>query len=102
MSVDHDYAHELHLDRLLGRPVLAGNNQRVGRLEEFRAETRGTELVITDYVIGVAGLSERLGLGFKLLFGMKRSGYVARWDQIDISDPKYPRLTCPVDQLRKL
>jgi hypothetical protein len=95
---------ELRLDRLLGRPVLAGNNQRcVGRLEEFRTETRGTECVITAYVIGLAGLSERLGLGIKLILGLGHGrGYVARWDQIDISDPDYPRLTCPVEELQKL
>ena len=93
---------ELRLDSLLGRPVLAGNNHRVGRLEEFRTEMRGTECVITEYVIGVAGLSERLGLGVKLLFGRSRTGYVARWDQIDISDTDHPRLLCPVEELRKL
>jgi hypothetical protein len=36
---------ELRLDRLLGRQVLARNNQPVGRLEEFRAEIRGTGCV---------------------------------------------------------
>lgn len=70
---------ELHLDRLLGRPVFAANNQPVGRLEEFRAELRGRECVITAYVIGVIGLFERLGLGVRLLVGRKPGrGYVAR------------------------
>jgi sporulation protein YlmC with PRC-barrel domain len=91
------------LDRLLGRRVLARNNRRIGRLEEFRAESRGTECVITDYVIGVAGLFERLGVGVRLVLGLRRgSGYVAHWDQIDISDPEHPRLTCSVEQLQKL
>jgi hypothetical protein len=80
-------AKELRLDRLLGQPVLARNNQRVGRIEEFHAEKRGTGLVLAGYVIG------------PVLFGRKRGGYLATWDQIDISDPSRPRLTCPVEEL---
>jgi hypothetical protein len=93
---------ELRLDRLLGRRVIAVNNQSVGRLEEFRAERQGAALVITDYVIGAAGLVERFGVGLGLLFGRHGGGYVARWDQLDISDPEHPRLTCPVHELRIL
>jgi hypothetical protein len=29
-------------------------------------------------------------------------GRRARWDQMDLSDPEHPRLTCPVDELAKL
>ncbi len=93
---------EVRLDRLLGREVRAANNRRVGRLEEFRAERRGTGCVITHYVLGVAGLFERLGVGIKLLVGRRGSGYLARWDQVDISDPNHPRLTCSVEDLRKV
>jgi hypothetical protein len=93
---------ELRLDRLLGREVVAGNNKRVGRLEEFRAETHGGVCRIAELVIGVAGLSERLGVGVKLLFGSHGGGYVARWDQIDLSDPDHPRLRCTVEELRRI
>ena len=93
---------ELRLDRLLGRRVLALNNHPVGRLEEFRAEERGSGCVVTEYVIGFAGLMERLHVGARLLFGGRARGYVARWDQLDISNPERPRLTCSVDDLRKL
>ena len=93
---------ELHLDRLLGREVFARNNQRVGRLEEFRAEKRGRTLTIVEYVVGGAGLLERLHVGLKLLFGRHAGGYIVRWDQLDISDPEHPRLTCGVEELRKL
>jgi hypothetical protein len=93
--------HEVRVDLLLGRQVLASNNQPIGRLEEFRAERRGNGLVITEYVIGVAGLAERLGVAVKLLFGQVGGGYVARWDQLDLSDPLRPRLTCPASELRK-
>jgi hypothetical protein len=95
-------AREVRLDRLLGRQVLAGNNQPVGRLEEFRAEKRGAAFLITEYVIGVTGLAERLGVGVNLLFGRQGGGYVARWDQLDVSDTDHPRLTCSVEELRRL
>jgi len=95
-------ARELRLDRLLGRKVRAANHQSVGRLEEFRTSKQGTSYVITEYVIGAAGLFERLGVGVRLLFGRARGGYVAKWDQLDISDPDHPRLTCKVDELRRL
>ena len=93
---------ELRVDRLLGRKVLASNNQPVGRLEEFRLEARGREQVITEYIIGGAGLLERLGVGMRLLFGRKAGGYIARWDQLDIRDPERPRLKCRVDELQRL
>jgi hypothetical protein len=97
-----DAAREIQLDRLLGRRVLSGNNQSVGRLEEFRVEEQRDAYRVTEYVIGKAGLLERLGVGFKLLFGTHGGGYVARWDQLDISDPDKPRLTCRVEELRTL
>jgi hypothetical protein len=93
----------LRLDRLLGRKVLTRNNRALGRLEEFRAERQGTSWIVTGYVIGPAGLLERLGLGAGLVLGFKRSnGYVARWDQLDLSHPERPRLTCSADELERL
>ena len=90
------------LDRLLGCEVLAPNNTRVGRLEEVRAvESRGA-LLVTDYVIGAAGLMERLGLAVRLLLGFRARGYVARWDQLDIRNPARPRLLCEIGELRRL
>ena len=90
----------VRLDRLLGRHVLAANNRSIGRIEEFRAERRGDGWVVMAYVIGRAGLWERLGLGVRLLFGTHAAaGYVARWDQVDVSNPVYPRLLCSVEDL---
>lgn len=93
---------ELRLDRLLGRQVIGRNNRPAGRLEEFRAEVRGNECVMTEVLLGAAGLFERLGMGVKLLFGHSTGGYVARWNQIDFSNPESPRLTCAVEELREL
>lgn len=93
---------EVRLDRLLGREVLAANDRPVGRLEEFRAEERGEACVVTEVVIGVAGFLERVGVGVKLLVGSHGGGYVARWDQMDLSDPDRPRLTCALEELKKI
>ena len=95
-------AHELRIDRLLGRQVLATNGRPAGRLEEFHAEVRDGNCVITEYVIGSAGLIERLGVAAKGLFGLPRHGYLARWDQIDFSNLEAPRLTCPVEELERI
>jgi len=93
----------LPLDVIVGRKIFAENGQSVGRLEECRGEQRGTKLVITEYVIGVAGLLERLGLGVRLVLGRhKGRGFLARWDQLDISDPDCLRLTCAIGELRRL
>jgi hypothetical protein len=92
----------IRLDRLVGRAVRTANNRRLGRMEEFRAVRRGDAWFIREYVVGTAGLLERLGLGVRLIFGLKRGGgYVVRWDQLDLSNPERPRLTCSVDDLRR-
>ena len=92
----------LRLDRLVGREVYTANNRRLGRLEEFRAERRGKDWVVTEYVIGAAGLLERLGLAVRLIVGIARArGYVARWDQMDLTNPDRPRLSCPVEELQR-
>jgi hypothetical protein len=93
---------DIHLDRLLGRVVHARNNQPVGRIHEFRTEQQGSEWTVSEYVIGAAGLLERLGIGLRLILGVRPRGHVARWDQLDISDPEHPRLTCDVERLRQL
>jgi len=94
--------HTLRLDRLIGRRVLTANNRSLGRLEECRVERRGSAWVVTEWVVGSAGLLERLGLGARLVIGLsRRASYIIRWDQLDLSDPEKPRLSCPIDDLRR-
>jgi hypothetical protein len=93
---------DFRLDALIGRMVYTANDRRLGRLEEFRATRAADQWIISEYVVGTAGLLERLGLGVRLLLGIKRTGgYVVRWDQIDLAEPARPRLTCSLEKLRR-
>ena len=87
----------VYLELLLGKPVLAQDGRRVGRIEEVRA---GEHQEITEFLIGEGALLERLSaIG---LFRWKKKGYRVRWDQIDWSNMDRPRLTCPVSDLARL
>jgi hypothetical protein len=92
----------VRLDRLLGRRVIGTDNRTIGRLEEFRAERRGDKWFVTEYVIGPAGFLERLGLGTHLVLGWRRRGFVARWDQVDITNPDRLQLLCSLVELRPI
>lgn len=87
---------EVRAERLLGRRVRALNGRAIGRIEDMRVERVHDEQVVTGYVIGAAGWRERLDLA-----GGHHTARLARWDQLDISDPGRPRLTCPVDALER-
>jgi len=88
----------VHLEDLLGRRVLAEDGRPVGRIEEIRAERRGDDYELTQYLLGPGALVERLSIVGRLLRRNPRM-YVARWDQIDVTAPDRPRLTCPVEEL---
>ena len=88
---------------MLFRSVRTANNRRLGRLEECRVERRGNEWAVTEWIVGPAGLLERLGLGARLIVGASRGqSYVVRWDQLDLTDPDRPRLSCPLDEVRRV
>ena len=93
---------EVRLDRLLGRSVHAKDGRRIGRLEEFRACKEGSGWAVTEFVIGAAGLLERLDLGARLVLGLKTRGYLARWDQLHLEEEGHVRLTCAVEELHQL
>ena len=66
------------------------------------------DVVVTEFHIGSAALLERLSvLAIRLSpHGASRRswrrGYRVRWDQLDLSDPRHPRLLCPVGELAVL
>jgi hypothetical protein len=97
-------ADEVQLELALGRPVVDREGRRAGHVEEFRAEQRDGEWVVVEYLLGAAGLLERLGIDqLSGLLGLplpRRARYRVPWDQLDISDPRYPRLSGRTADLR--
>jgi hypothetical protein len=97
---------EIRLERLLGTRVLDPDGRHVGRIEEVHAHRRDGEVVVTEYVLGAAGLVERLSLG-PILKGIVGRSYpvpdrytVAHAD-LDLSDPTRPRLRRRLDELER-
>lgn len=100
---------ELRLELLLGKCVFDAVGDRVGRIEEMRAEQQNDEWVILEYLVGIAAIVERLsawnlGTGLLHLLGARKihKSYRIPWDKLDLSDPDRPRLTCTVDQLKEI
>ena len=99
-------AREINVELLLNRRVYALNGRNIGRIEEVRVETRAGECVVTEYLVGVYGLFERLAaysIGRSLLrtlrFSRRGEGFRVEWGQLDLSDPGKPRLKCAVTEL---
>jgi hypothetical protein len=91
----------LEFDRVLGKRVFDPAGRRVGRLEEAAAVYEGRRIVVPEFHIGTAALFERLAMNLIPLPLVVARGFIARWDQIDWSDPERLRLTCPVEELRR-
>ena len=97
--------HEVRVESLLSRRVRALNGQVIGRIEEMRAERRGRETVVVEYLLGPAALLERLSvrlggmLLLRLVTGQRTHHYRVRWEQMDLSDAERPRLRCSVREL---
>ena len=98
----------VHVQLLLGQKVFALNGQPIGRLEDIRTEKDRGHFFVSEFLVGSYAMLERLAawkMGRVLLglFGAKRSeGYRIRWDQLDLSDPRRPRLLCEADELLPL
>jgi sporulation protein YlmC with PRC-barrel domain len=97
---------EIHLELLIGKQVFALNGRPLGRLEEVRAElnARG-HCFVTEFLIGSYAFLERLSawrMGraiMRTLHLRRKEGYRVRWEQLDLSDPRRPRLLCEVEEL---
>jgi hypothetical protein len=86
---------EVHLELLLGTRVWSLDGRAVGRIEEIRA---GDHAEILEFHVGKRALLERLSaIG---LLQWPKKGYRVRWDQLDWTDLKRPRLTCAISELR--
>jgi sporulation protein YlmC with PRC-barrel domain len=99
---------EIHLELLLGKRVYALNGRSIGRLEEVSVELQQGIATVNEFEVGTYALFDRLGawqIGRAVLglFGsLIKSGYSVKWDQLDLSDPERPKLTCSVNELSPL
>jgi len=92
---------EVRLEELLGQRVYDQRGRSIGHLQEVRAEPRHGELVVEEYLIGAWGLLERLMLT-RILRRPHAGGYRARWDQIEVRDPRRLTLTCLTSELERI
>ena len=96
----------IQLEDLIRAKVRDQHGNVVGRIEEVIAEYEGDELLVTEYHTGGYGMLEHLsaitvGEWFLHLIGRKASGYVIRWDQIDVTIATEPVLLCNKSELQK-
>lgn len=97
-------SHTISAELLLETKVRDLKGQTVGRIEEIVAEQEGGDAFVREYHTGGFGFIEHLcalafGSWVWRWFARRAHGYVIRWDQLDISDPSNPRLTCPRSEL---
>ena len=100
---------EIHLERLLSKPVRDAHGQVVGRIEEVRAEKHGEEYWVQEYYLGPHAFLQRLAIWMKrlpplhlLTMGKHGKSYKASWEQMDVTDPEHPRLRCAKEDLPEL
>jgi hypothetical protein len=94
---------EICVELLLGRRVHDVEGRVAGRIEEFIVVLDGGHSVVTEFHLGSAAVLERLlGATASLpFFGWVASARAKKvqWNQIDISDPRNPRLRVRREEL---
>jgi hypothetical protein len=98
---------ELRVDLLTGRMVHDPAGRRVGRIRELVGEVErpgSGEYVVREFHLSTGGLVEALG-GSHLArvladrFGRRSNRRVVGWRDLDLSDPRRPRLRRPLAEL---
>jgi sporulation protein YlmC with PRC-barrel domain len=98
---------DVHVEQLVGTKVRDADGKVVGRIEEFRVERDDKSCRIESYLIGASGLIERLN-AWTLVRPIARALharklyrlYDVRWQDMDLSDPKRPKLRIGMGDLR--
>ncbi|CAB3697326.1 hypothetical protein [Paraburkholderia rhynchosiae] len=98
---------QFNVDLLLGRQVLSREGTPLGRIEAIKVMRDGDAWVISEFHIGPDALLERLALGLLprlLREAVQRKSRSRRhriaWHQIDVNDPRHPRLVCSDAELQ--
>jgi sporulation protein YlmC with PRC-barrel domain len=98
---------DINVELLLGTKVLDVDGVNVGRIEELRVERVEKACVVEAYLIGTSALIERLS-AWTLVRPIRRflngrnltSVYRIPWQDMDLTDPKNPRLRIAQRDLR--
>lgn len=98
---------EVNVEQLLGKKVCDVDGQDVGRIEEFRVERDDEACRVEAYLIGASALIQRLS-AWTLVRPIRRSlhgrsfysVYRVPWEDMDLTDPRHPRLRISKRDLR--
>jgi hypothetical protein len=92
----------IHFEHILGRHVLDPEGKRIGRILAVSTRHDGKDCVVHEYMLGTAALLTRLGISAQRLIGLKirRKPLCVPWDQLDLRDPRKPRLKCSFEELK--
>src|SRR5438105_1369182 len=69
---------KVHVELLIGKPVLDPHGEIVGHIEEIRAEWSGNRCLVEEYHLGTGALLERLGDDIKMKIGTEVDDEKAR------------------------
>ncbi len=92
----------IRLQELVGSLVRDVNGEKVGHIRCVHTEEVGADCVISHFELGTAALLSRFGISAIHLFGLpiRRHPLFIPWHQLDLSDPKQPRLLCAREELK--
>jgi sporulation protein YlmC with PRC-barrel domain len=98
---------EINVELLLGTKVCDVDGEDVGRIEELRVKRDEKSCLVEAYLIGASAVMQRLSawtlvrpirgfLSTRALY----SPYEVPWHDMDLSDPRHPRLRIAKRDLR--
>ena len=98
---------EINVEHLLGTKVCDMDGEDVGRIEELSVERLENSCLVEAYLIGASGLIHRLS-AWTLVRPIRKflsargihSAYSVSWQEMDLSDPRHPRLRIAQRDLR--
>jgi len=100
----------IHLELVLGVLVRDSTGRAVGRIEEVHADQTNGEALITHFVLGQQGLTQRLSVSNASMFFLRwfgarhsagESSHRVPWRKMDLSSPDHPKLRCTLEELKE-
>ena len=99
----------VNLEKAIGKKVYDSDGKVAGRLEEVHGDWRGDECIVKYYTLATKKKSKSMTLSHVLMFLLRQMGAqktqgaaVVTWDQMDLSDPKRPRLRVRAEELVRI